>query len=242
VGARAWNRVGTLVHSDLKALATVGLSTLSRLQWSDPVGSARGGCDTVTTLADGRELIYFDDSEPYLSGARSRDEVDQRPLDARLGVGTMRLDALTGEWVSIADHRHDRTFLPPAGECPLCPAGGGTMASEIPAHEYDVVVFENLFPSFATGPAPAPTGTPVNPLRVHAPASGRCEVVCFTNDHDASFSFLTPARARTVVDVWADRTRERSKLEDVEHVFCLPRQHFAQLPTQTRKATPLSSA
>jgi len=25
---------------------------------------------------------------------------------------------------------------------PLCPTGGGTVASEIPAHEYDVVVFE----------------------------------------------------------------------------------------------------
>jgi len=25
---------------------------------------------TSTTLADGRELIYFDDSEPYLSGAQ----------------------------------------------------------------------------------------------------------------------------------------------------------------------------
>jgi UDPglucose--hexose-1-phosphate uridylyltransferase len=175
---------------------------------------------TVTTLADGRELIYFDDSEPYLSGAKDRDEVDQRPLDGRINVGTMRLDALTGEWVSIADHRQNRTFLPPAGECPLCPTGGATMASEIPAHEYDVVVFENRFPSFASGPRPKTTGAPVYPLLTHAPALGRCEVVCFTSDHEASFSDLTPARTRTVVDVWADRTRELSKLDAVEHVFC----------------------
>ena len=173
---------------------------------------------TSTILADGRELIYFDDSEPYRGGARNRDEVDNRPLVGRPTAGTMRLDALTGDWVSIADHRQNRTFLPPAGECPLCPTGGATMPSEIPAHEYDVVVFENRFPSFASGSTNA--GSAANSLLAHAPALGRCEVVCFTSDHDASFSSLTASRARTVVDVWADRTRELSALDAVEHVFC----------------------
>ena len=172
---------------------------------------------TSTTLADGRELIYFDDSEPYLSGSASRDGVDERPLDERPSAGTMRLDALTGDWVSIADHRQNRTFLPPTDECPLCPSGRGTMPSEIPAHDYDVVVFENRFPSFASGSA-AP-GQVENPLLAHRRALGRCEVVCFTSDHSASFSSLSAERARTVVDVWIDRTRELSALEAVEHVF-----------------------
>ena len=53
---------------------------------------------TSTTLADGRELIYFDDSEPYLSDAKTRDVVDERPLGGdRPTAGTMRLDALTGD-------------------------------------------------------------------------------------------------------------------------------------------------
>jgi UDPglucose--hexose-1-phosphate uridylyltransferase len=188
---------------------------------------------TSTVLADGRELIYFDDSEPYRSGARSRDVVDERPLVGRPMAGTMRLDALTGDWVSIADHRQNRTFLPPAGECPLCPTGGGTMPSEIPAGEYDVVVFENRFPSFASvssatvsnAPESTTVGSAVgessgNPLLAHRPALGRCEVVCFTSNHGGSFSSLSRARARTVVDVWADRTRELSAIEAVEHVFC----------------------
>ena len=106
---------------------------------------------TSTTLADGRELIYFDDSEPYRSGTKTREAVDERPLDPRQPAGTMRLDALTGDWVSIADHRQDRTFLPPADECPLCPSSP-ERASEIPASSYDVVVFENRFPSLARGP------------------------------------------------------------------------------------------
>jgi UDPglucose--hexose-1-phosphate uridylyltransferase len=172
---------------------------------------------TSTTLADGRELIYFDDSEPYRSGAKRRDVVDGRPLGVRAASGTIRLDALTGDWVSIAGHRQNRTFLPPENECPLCPTGRGTVPSEIPAEDYDVVVFENRFPSFATEPtAVAPW---VNPLFAQAPALGRCEVVCFTSDHDASFSSLSPARARTVVDAWADRTRALSALDVVRHVF-----------------------
>ncbi len=170
-----------------------------------------------TTLADGRELIYFDDSEPYRSGARRRDMADRRPLGDRAESGTMRLDALTGDWVSIAGHRQSRTFLPPAGECPLCPTGRGTVPSEIPADEYDVVVFENRFPSFAM--QSTTPGSPLTPLFAEAPALGRCEVVCFTSDHGASFSSLSPARARTVVDAWADRTRELSALDSVEHVF-----------------------
>lgn len=187
---------------------------------------------TSTTLADGRELIYFDDSEPYLSGAQIREVVDERLLDERPTAGTMRLDALTGDWVSIADHRQNRTFMPPTDECPLCPSGGGTMPSEIPAHEYDVVVFENRFPSFASGStsATAPITTAAaagstaaepsrNPLLASSPALGRCEVVCFTSDHNARFSSLSPTRARTVVDVWADRTRELSAIDAVEHVF-----------------------
>ena len=183
---------------------------------------------TSTTLADGRELIYFDDSEPYRSSTKTREVLDERPLGARPAAGTMRLDALTGEWVSIADHRQDRTFLPPADECPLCPTGGGTMPSEIPASEYDVVVFENRFPSFATestatestAAEPTDAGSMVNPLLAHAPALGRCEVVCFTSDHGAGFSSLSVTRARTVVDVWADRTHELSALDTVEYVFC----------------------
>jgi UDPglucose--hexose-1-phosphate uridylyltransferase len=174
---------------------------------------------TRTRLADGRELIYFDDSEPYRSGTEIRQALDRRASDGRPVAGVMRLDALTGDWVSIADHRQNRTFLPPADECPLCPTRTGSRPSEIPASEYDVVVFENRFPSFAADDIPA-TGSSLPALLAHAPAVGRCEVVCFTSDHHASFSSLSPARARTVVDVWADRTRELSALDAVEHVFC----------------------
>jgi UDPglucose--hexose-1-phosphate uridylyltransferase len=50
--------------------------------------------------------------------------------------------------------------------------------------------------------------------------AGRCEVVCFTADHDVSFAGLTPDRVRLIVDAWADRTAELSGLPGVEQVFC----------------------
>ncbi len=162
-------------------------------------------------LADGREIIYFDDGP-----ASARDTVDTRPLGERAAAGELRHDALTGDWVAIAGHRQERTFLPPRDECPLCPTGRGTVPSEIPEGSYDVVVFENRFPSFSDhGAVGADAG-----LLAGGHAHGRCEVVCFTSDHDASFAQLSPARVRTVVEAWADRTAELSRIPGVELVLC----------------------
>jgi UDPglucose--hexose-1-phosphate uridylyltransferase len=176
---------------------------------------------TTSRMADGRELIYFDDSEPHLSGAATRDAADARPLPPAGGGGSqLRYDVLTGEWVAIASHRNVRTFMPPRDECPLCPTGRGTVPSEIPDSDYDVVVFENRFPSLTTRAEGSPGFVDGEALWPERPGLGRCEVVCFTADHGASFSSLTPARVRTVVEAWADRTEQLSGIEGVRQVFC----------------------
>jgi UDPglucose--hexose-1-phosphate uridylyltransferase len=168
-------------------------------------------------LADGREIIYFDDTEPYLSGRARRELKDRRDLPGAARAGQMRQDPLSGAWIAMATHRLDRTYLPPAGECPLCPDGRGTMPSEIPADDYDVVVFENRFPSYSSRVTDESQGR--DGLWAHAPAHGRCEVVCFTSDHDATFTDLAPERVRTVIDVWADRTAELGAMPEVAQVF-----------------------
>ncbi|MDT0395305.1 MULTISPECIES: galactose-1-phosphate uridylyltransferase [Streptomyces] len=150
---------------------------------------------TSTRLADGRELIYYD-----LADDTVRDAVDRRPLDATVTTSEVRHDVLLGDSVAIASHRQGRTYHPPADECPLCPSAGERL-SEIPDSSYDVVVFENRFPSLAGD-------------------SGRCEVVCFTSDHRSSFAGLTERQARLVLDAWTDRTSELSHLPSVEQVFC----------------------
>ncbi|MEU6669780.1 galactose-1-phosphate uridylyltransferase [Streptomyces sp. NPDC046727] len=150
---------------------------------------------TSTRLADGRELIYYD-----LRDDTVRDAADRRPLDRTITTSEVRRDVLLGDSVAIASHRQGRIYHPPADECPLCPTRGDRL-SEIPDSSYDVVVFENRFPSLAGD-------------------SGRCEVVCFTSDHDASFADLGPEQARLVLDAWTDRTSELSHLPSVEQVFC----------------------
>ena len=147
------------------------------------------------SLADGRELIYFDERDDA-----ARATVDKRRLPAPPAPAQLRFDPLSDEWVAIAAHRQTRVFLPPAEECPLCPSRGGQL-TEIPADDYDAVVFENRFPSFAGD-------------------TGRCEVVCFSPDHDASFKDLPVRRVRTVIDAFTDRTAELSGLKGVEQVFC----------------------
>jgi len=168
-------------------------------------------------MADGREIIYFDDTPPY----PAREAVDQRPLPPAdtLNTPQMRFDPLTGEWIAVAAARNDRTFLPAADQDPLAPTVPGGFPTEIAESAYDVVVFENRFPSFsprASGPADLIDGDPLWPVR---PAAGRTEVVVFSSQAQGSFGSLSPARARTVIDAWADRTAELGALEPVEQVF-----------------------
>ena len=203
-------------------------------------------------LADGREIIYFDES-PGLGRAGVRDGRDLAPLatpagpvasgdsghDAAPGNGAdpdggLRWDPLLGEWVMFATQRRERPMLPSAELCPLCPSRPGRH-TEVPAPDYDVVVFENRFPvlrgaaggiarSALARAARMPAADPrlaVHPLPLaERPGYGRCEVVCFTADHDASFVSLSARRVRTILEAWADRTRVLGAMPGVRHVYC----------------------
>jgi UDPglucose--hexose-1-phosphate uridylyltransferase len=174
-------------------------------------------------LADGREIIYFDEA-PGLGRADVPDhrELPAMPGNAPLPESGLRWDPLVGEWVVIAAARQARTFLPPPEACPLDPSAPGRL-TEIPAPDYDVVVFENRFPSLrGTGPAAdaAADARAETGLVAVRPSRGRCEVVCFTSEHDASFAGLSPRRVRTVLEAWADRSAALGALPGVSQVYC----------------------
>ncbi|WP_206510307.1 galactose-1-phosphate uridylyltransferase [Rhodococcus sp. BGS-1C] len=164
-------------------------------------------------LADGREIVFFS-----LAGNTARPVPDVRPLTTRADTAPseIRRDRQTGDWVAIAALRQERTYKPPADQCPLCPSPNGDR-SEVPAAEYDVVVFENRFPSLsgAGDDAPAPIDDAVS-----APGVGRCEVICFSSEHTTSFAELGHAHARLVMDAWRERTAALFALTGVEQVFC----------------------
>jgi UDPglucose--hexose-1-phosphate uridylyltransferase len=177
----------------------------------------RGIVRRAHLLADGREIIYFDDADTRLPAERGD---DLRPPALRPETATMRQDILTGEWISIAAARQHRVVLPPAHLDPLAPATPDN-ASEVPS-AYDVVVFENKSPSF--GPAllePDDAASDLDSLGLERsrPSVGRCEVVCFSPASTGSFAHLPVSRVRTVVEAWADRTAALSAMPGVQQVF-----------------------
>ena len=94
--------------------------------------------------------------------------------------------------MSVAAHRLGRTFLPVGRRLPAVPEPRPGYLTEIPSDDYDVVVFENRFPSFVGIRTESTVDTG---LFEQHPAWGRCEVVCFTPDHDASFAEPRPTSA-----------------------------------------------
>ncbi len=191
----------------------VDVNTRNLPEFGTPEILGAGVVKRTTSLADGRDLIYYDDPDTTLPAERA---IDARTLDPRPDTATMRRDVLTGDWVSIAAARQNRAFLPPAELDPLAPQTPGN-PSEIPSL-YDVAVFENKSPSF--GPALGGDADLDAPgLDRMLPSVGRCEVVCFSPEHSGSFGTLSPTRARTVIEAWADRTAALSALPGVAQVF-----------------------
>ncbi len=168
----------------------------------------------VHTMADGRELIYFDDADTSLSPTRS---ADPRDLEPRPETPQMRRDPLTGDWVSIVPTRQHRVMLPGGDSNPLVPQTA-TNPSEIPSN-YDVVVFENRSPSFGPGVGgfEEPIGEPG--FGDYRDAVGRCEVVCFSPDPAGSLGTQSVSRVRTVIEAWAHRSEALSAMPGIEQVF-----------------------
>jgi UDPglucose--hexose-1-phosphate uridylyltransferase len=132
-------------------------------------------------------------------------------------LNQLRWDPTLGEWVAYATHRQNRTFLPPAEYCPLCPTKPGGFPTEVPRESYDIVVFENRFPSFSPdAPEPDEPGSALTPT---APGRGVAEVVLYTDDHDATLAGMSERHIRNLVEVWADRYQELGAREEVEYVF-----------------------
>ena len=128
-----------------------------------------------------------------------------------------RRDPTTGEWRMFASHRQDRTFLPPEDHCPLCPTRAGHPPTEIPLPAFDVVVFENRFPSLtATPPAP---DVATSELYQVAPSSGANEVVVYSDDHHLHVSDMELGKVARIVEVWADRYANLGDRDDVAYVL-----------------------
>ena len=155
------------------------------------------------TKEDGRALILYSRADEPAS-------LEQRPVESALpaparpkegsDTGKRRFNELRGEEVVYAVHRQERTFLPPEGHCPLDPSHPGGTPTEIPFESFEIVVFDNLFPSFER-------------------PDGATEVVVYTDQHHGSFGRLPPERAEALMWVWRQRYEELGARAEVEYVL-----------------------
>ncbi|HEX8708949.1 MAG TPA: galactose-1-phosphate uridylyltransferase [Pyrinomonadaceae bacterium] len=132
-------------------------------------------------------------------------------------MSELRWNPLLGEWLATATNRQERTFLPPADFCPLCPTKEGGFPTEVPESSYDMVVFENRFPSLRPDPpAPAVEASGLYPVR---PARGVCEVLLYSANHNSTLAGEPVEQLYKLVQVWADRFAELGALDFVNYVF-----------------------
>ena len=78
---------------------------------------------------------------------------------------------------------------------------------------YESAVFENRFPALV-GEPPA-----VEPRALVAPATGRCEVVLYTDEHEGSLATLSDDAVGRVLAMWRDRSNEL--WNDPRHAFVM---------------------
>jgi UDPglucose--hexose-1-phosphate uridylyltransferase len=126
----------------------------------------------------------------------------------------LRWHPLRGEWVAYASHRQNRTFLPPPEWNPLLPSDDPAHPSELPTGDYEVAVFDNLFPTLSADPGEPP------PSIVEArPGHGAAEVVVFTTDPHGSLGRLPVEHIALIVEVWGDRTRDIGARKEIVYVM-----------------------
>ncbi len=122
-----------------------------------------------------------------------------------------RWHPLRQEWVIYASHRQNRTFLPPKNYSPLNPSNDENFPTELPIGNYDVAVFDNLFPSMTQNPSAKSNHT--------IPSDGSCEVIVFTQDPDSSLGNLSLSHIDLILEVLAERTKEIQKNLNIKYVM-----------------------
>jgi UDPglucose--hexose-1-phosphate uridylyltransferase len=158
---------------------------------------------------DGRSIYLYSNEE-------IRDDI--KPTNP-INDGTkpnphMRWHPLRKEWVIYASHRQNRTFLPPKDYSPLKVSTDEKNPTEMPQGDYQVAVFENLFPSMTLSADARPEMTVPT-----MPSKGVCEVIVFTKDPDTSLESLPLSHVDLILEVIGDRTKAMIENSDIQYMM-----------------------
>ena len=132
-----------------------------------------------------------------------------------------RLNALTGDWVTVSPQRAERPWqgeeTPTESEamsgydpeCYLCPGNVRATGQQNPIYQ-SPWAFDNDFPAVLMqsprAPAEQSPGDPPLPSDLFQSeiVTGRCRVVCYSPDHSRTLSQLTEAQIEQVIALWAE--------------------------------------
>lgn len=125
-------------------------------------------------------------------------------------MSELRWDPLRGEWVVTATHRMNRPQLP-KDWCPFCPGSG-----QVP-EAYDVHIYPNDFPSFASPPPPPGiAGTELMPV---GESWGACDVVLYHPDHTTVLRKIDLDHLVKLAKLWRRRYLELFENEKIAYVY-----------------------
>jgi UDPglucose--hexose-1-phosphate uridylyltransferase len=130
-----------------------------------------------------------------------------------------RYNPLSGEWVLISAQRTQRPWrggvessaprvfrgIEHDPDCFLCPRNrraGGELNPDYPG----TFTFANDYPALI--PMESPLAESTSPLFTAQETSGICRVMCFSPNHSLSLGQLDTRAVRSVVDMWAQQTKD----------------------------------
>lgn len=125
-------------------------------------------------------------------------------------MAELRWNPMLEDWVMIASHRQNRPQMP-KDWCPFCPGSG-----KVP-DDYEVLKYDNDFPALMKYPQePDDVSTDLFKTR---PSYGKCEVILYSPDHNATLPKLPERHIRKLVDLWCDRFYELSEDPMIKYIF-----------------------
>ena len=124
----------------------------------------------------------------------------------------MRWNPTLGEWTVYAAARMSRPMLPSKDACPLCPR-----VLELPL-PYQIAIFENRAPSMAFIPGDTTLPDPTDAFELTSPARGRCDIVVYSQQHDAKLFQMPVDEIACLVEAWRSRYAELVAFPEIKCV------------------------
>ena len=154
----------------------------------------------------------------------------------RTSAAERRFNPLSGEWVlvsrgrnkrpwtgQIEDSDRDRLSTDFDAQCALCPGNIRINGQRNPAYS-GVYVFDNDFPALSfDGHSDADSGgkpdaIASNDLFAAEPERGKCRVVCFSENHSATFARMQVDQITPVIECFVDQTDDLFRERGINHV------------------------